>query len=108
MEVRGTPHPRAGQGSSRSSRRKLPRHIEKLKAQTEQRKKSGLEQSLPTLNRDLERNKSTELVQNEYSESFSESSETESQRDNGMDFVGFKKTRDFGDFVTFSNSPSQV
>ena len=106
MEVRGTPHPRAGPGSSRSSRRKLPRHIEKLKAQAEQRKKSGLEQSLPTLN--LERNKSTELVQNEYSESFSESSETESQQDNGMDFVGFKKTRDFGDFVTFSNSPSQV
>ena len=41
-------------------------------------------------------------------ESFSESSETESQQDVGLDFVGFKKTRDFGDFVTFSNSPSQL
>ena len=40
--------------------------------------------------------------------SFSESSETESQRDVGVDFVGFKKTRDFGDFVTFSNSPSHL
>ena len=41
-------------------------------------------------------------------DSFSESSETESQQDVGSDFVGFKKTRDFGDFVTFSNSPSQL
>ena len=41
-------------------------------------------------------------------DSFSESSETESQQDVGLDFVGFKKTRDFGDFVTFSNSPSQL
>ena len=40
--------------------------------------------------------------------SFSESSETESQQDIGADFVGFKKTRDFGDFVTFSNSPSHL
>ena len=48
----------------------------------------------------------------DFSSSFSESSETESQRDVGArgDFVGFKwkKTRDFGDFVTFSNSPSQL
>ena len=46
----------------------------------------------------------------DFSSSFSESSETESQRDGGVrgDFVGFKKTRDFGDFVTFSNSPSQL
>ena len=102
--VRATPHPHGG-----NSRRKLPRHIEKMKSQAEQRRKRpGLEQSLPTLNRDLERNKSIEILQNQYSESFSESSETESQQDNGSDFVGFKKTRDFGDFVTFSNSPSQV
>ena len=80
-----------------------------MKSQAEQRRRRpGLEQSLPTLNRDLERNKSIEILQNQYSESFSESSETESQQDNGSDFVGFKKTRDFGDFVTFSNSPSQV
>ena len=49
-------------------------------------------------------------VNEDFSSSFSESSETESQRDVGVrgDFVGFKKTRDFGDFVTFSNSPSQL
>ena len=112
--VKVTPHPHAGLGTqqgtqSRQTHRKLPRHIQKLKAQAEQRnKKSGLEQSLPTLHRDVEKNKSTEIVHNYYSESFSESSETESQQDSGMDFVGFKKTRDFGDFVTFSNSPHQV
>ena len=90
--------------AGRRSQHKLPRHIQRLKTQAERRNhKSDLDRSLPTLNRDLETNKSTGP------ESFSESSETESQQDsNGMDFVGFKKTRDFGDFVTFSNSPSQV
>ena len=98
--------------AGRRSQQKLPRHIQRLKTHAERRKhKSDFDRSLPTLNRDLETNKSTERVQLQPPgpESFSESSETESQQDsNGMDFVGFKKTRDFGDFVTFSNSPSQV
>lgn len=101
-----TPHVVA----KRRSQQKLPRHIQRLKTQAERRNhKSDFDRSLPTLNRDLETYKSSERVQPPGPESFSESSETESQQDcNGMDFVGFKKTRDFGDFVTFSNSPSQV
>ena len=105
VRTRATPHVVAGK-----QKQKVPRHIQRLKTQAERRKhKSDFDRSLPSLNRDLETNKSTERVQPSGPESFSESSETESQQDsNGMDFVGFKKTRDFGDFVTFSNSPSQV
>ena len=87
-----------------------PRHIQKIKNKAEERRK----QSLSSLNGNLkpangiiseERERPLAIRKDE---SFSESSETESQQDVGFDFVGFKKTRDFGDFVTFSNSPSQI
>ena len=86
-------------GMSRSCQR-LPRHMQRIKLQADQRRRRtagpqpGLDTQLAT--------------RGDVGESFSESSETESQQDVGLDFVGFKKTRDFGDFVTFSNSPSQL
>ena len=86
----------------------IPRHIQKIKNQVEERRK----QSLSSLNGNLK--PANGIISEERplairkDKSFSESSETESQQDVGFDFVGFKKTRDFGDFVTFSNSPSQI
>ena len=109
-DLETAPVVRPAVAASRRSQQKLPRHIQRLKTQAERRnQKSDFDRSLPALNQDLETYKSSERAQPPGPESFSESSETESQQDsNGMDFVGFKKTRDFGDFVTFSNSPSQV
>ena len=99
-----------------NSYKKIPRHIKKLKNQAEENK---MKQSLSSLNANLkttngkvsgDRTLATRNV-NSPSSSFSESSETESQQDIcgvEMEFTGFRKTRDFGDFVTFSNSPSQL
>ena len=91
------------------SYQRLPRHIQKIKIQAEEKKPrpplSSVNSNLKAENGKLfgdgplaARNEGSP------SSSFSETSETESQQD----FVGFRKTRDFGDFVTFSNSPSQV
>ena len=85
-------------GMSRSCQR-LPRHMQRIKLQADQRRRTAGPQ--PGLDTQL-------ATRGDVGESFSESSETESQQDVGLDFVGFKKTRDFGDFVTFSNSPSQL
>ena len=116
MEVhfKPTPHPVAGisNRSVSKSYQKIPRHIQKMKNQAEEKK---IRQSLTVLNMKATNGKvfDDELsgqkeFNNSPASSFSESSETESQQDIGADFVGFKKTRDFGDFVTFSNSPSHL
>ena len=113
-----TPHPTSGLSNRNinNSYKKIPRHIKKLKNQAEENK---MKQSLSSLNANLkttngkvsgDRTLATRNV-NSPSSSFSESSETESQQDIcgvEMEFTGFRKTRDFGDFVTFSNSPSQL
>ena len=44
----------------------------------------------------------------EDSDSFSECSETESRQNIGTNLVGFEKTKDFGDFVIFTDSPVQL
>ena len=87
-------------GMSRSCQR-LPRHMQRIKLQADQRRQRRTAGPQPGLDTQL-------ATRGDVGESFSESSETESQQDVGLDFVGFKKTRDFGDFVTFSNSPSQL
>ena len=72
-------------------------------------------QSLPTLT--IKSNSLLEISRNlaettdflkESSDTFSDSLETESHHDLGLDLTGFEKTRDFGDFLIFSNSPAQV
>ena len=120
MEVhfKPTPHPVAGisNRSVSKSYQKIPRHIQKIKNQADEKR---IRQSLTVLNMKATNEKVLEdelslspPEQKEFkhspASSFSESSETESQQDIGADFVGFKKTRDFGDFVTFSNSPSHI
>lgn len=87
-------------GMSRSCQR-LPRHMQRIKLQADQRRQRRTAAPQPGPDTQL-------ATRGDVGESFSESSETESQQDVGLDFVGFKKTRDFGDFVTFSNSPSQL
>ena len=90
-----------------------PRQIMKRKNQAESNRDPH--QSLPTLSMrsnsliEISRKlaETTDILKDSAS-TFSESSETESRQDLGLDLSGFEKTRDFGDFVTFSNSPAQV
>ena len=117
VQYKPTPHPVAGisNRSVSKSYQKIPRHIQKIKNQAEEKR---LRQSLTVLNMkatngkvledELSAPEQKEFKHSPTASSFSESSETESQQDIGADFVGFKKTRDFGDFVTFSNSPSHI
>ena len=98
--------------ASNKAHHNIPRHIQRIKNQAADRR---MKQSLSSLNGNLNpangivsEDRPLEIRKDGFAESFSESSETESQQDVGFDFVGFKKTRDFGDFVTFSNSPSQI
>ena len=95
------------------NKKMTPRHIMKKKHQAESNRDPH--QSLPTLsmrsNSLIEISKKLAETTNflrDSADSFSESSETESRQDLGLDLSGFEKTQDFGDFVIFSNSPAQV
>ena len=105
-------NPNSSYKRNKNKTQRTPRHLIKKKNQACQ---LDPHQSLPSLTTNLnvltENSRKLANSTDFLMESFptdSESSATESQQDLGLDFTGFEKTRDFGDFVIFSNSPGQM
>ena len=106
-------HPNSAFKRNVKKKQGTPKHIMKKKNQAQLNRDPH--QSLPTLT--MRSNSLIEISRKlaettdflkDTDDSFSESSETESRQNMGLDLSGFEKTRDFGDFVTFSNSPDNV
>ena len=92
----------------------IPKHLSRRIDKNHNNQSENPHQSLPTLtvrsNSLIELSKKLAETTDILNESFSgsELSATESRQNLGLNLTGFEKTHDFGDFVTFSNSPARA